>query len=95
MKQHKTNENIFKTLGFDAVAAENLRLRAEIMRFIVKLIEVNGWTQAEAAKHLHVSQPRISEIKQGKIDLFTIDKLVNILAHLDKKIDIKIKDAAA
>ncbi len=46
----------------------------------------NGWSQAEAAKRFHVAQPSISEIKQGKIDLFTIDKLVNMLANINKKL---------
>lgn len=95
MKLIKGSDNIFKDLGFDEAEAENLRLRAEIIRFISALIDGNGWSQAEAAERFRVAQPRISEIKQGKIDLFTIDKLVNMLANVDKKIDIHIRNTAA
>jgi predicted XRE-type DNA-binding protein len=45
-----------------------------------KLIEDEGLTQARAARLLGVSQPRVSDLIRGRIDLFSIDALVNLLA---------------
>lgn len=46
-----------------------------------KKIEAKGMKQAEAAKLLGVTQPRVSDLYQGKIHLFSIDSLVDMLAH--------------
>ena len=46
-----------------------------------KLIESRGLTQAQAARLFGVTQPRISDLKRGKIDLFSIDSLVEMLGH--------------
>lgn len=46
-----------------------------------KLIDSRGFTQAEAAKYFGVTQPRISDLKRGKIDRFSIDSLVEMLGH--------------
>jgi predicted XRE-type DNA-binding protein len=71
--------NVFADLGFPTEEAANLKMRA---RFMGELRErIAGMTQAEAAERLHVSQPRVSDLTRGKIGLFTIDALVNMLAH--------------
>lgn len=56
--------------------AENMRIRAELMLAIERFIKERGWTQKEAAQHLNVTQPRISDLMRGKIALFSIDSLV-------------------
>ncbi len=73
--------------------ALNMKLRSELMMQIRQAIEVNGWTQKKAAKKLGVTQPRISDLFRGKIDLFSLDMLVNMLASMGKKVEIKIKAA--
>ena len=52
-------------------------------------------TQAQAAKLLGVSQPRISDLKRGKLHLFTIDILVNMLVKLGKPVQLVIDDRIA
>lgn len=94
MKKRIANKNIFKDLGFGNAEAQHLLLRAELMQEILNIIERKGWTQAQAAKHMGISQPRISEIKADKIELFTIDNLVTMLATLNKRVEIRIKNAA-
>ncbi len=81
-------------MGFSNAEAQHLLLRAELMQEILNIIERKGWTQAQAAKHMGISQPRISEIKADKIELFTIDNLVTMLATLNKRVEIRIKNAA-
>ncbi len=73
--------------------ALNMKLRSELMIQIMQTIEVKGWTQKKAAKKLGVTQPRISDLLRGKIDLFSLDMLVNMLASLGDEVEIKIKAA--
>ena len=77
----KSSGNVFTDLGFDAEEAENLRVRSELMVAIAKLIEKRGLTQAEAAKLLGVTQPRISDLTRGKIDRFSVDTLIAMLGR--------------
>lgn len=65
------------------------------MMAISEHIKENNLTQAQAAKVFGVSQLRINEIIGGKIGLFSIDKLVLMLAHIGKHIDVIISDKAA
>ncbi len=71
----------------------NMKLRSDLMLQIRQVIEVNGWTQKKAAKNLGVTQPRISDLLRGKIDLFSLDMLVNMLASMGEEVEIKIKAA--
>jgi predicted XRE-type DNA-binding protein len=73
--------------------ALNMKLRSELMMQIRQAIEVNGWTQKKAAKKLGVTQPRISDLSRGKIDLFSLDMLVNMLASMGEEVEIIIKAA--
>lgn len=58
--------------GGNEAEAENLKIRAALIRAIEKYIENNNLTQAAAAKLMGVYQPRVSDLLQGKIDKFTI-----------------------
>lgn len=75
--------------------AENLRLRSKLMRVLTK--EVCSWDlpQKEAAQRLHVTQPRLSELLNGKIDKFSLDALVNLLGNADLEVDFTVKEKAA
>lgn len=86
--------NVFADLGFEPEEAENLRVRADLMIAIKTLIHEKGWTQQEAARQLGVSQPRISEICRGKIGLFTVDKLINLLARAGQQVAVQIFEDA-
>ena len=65
--------NVFADLGFPEEEAENLLARTVFMAEIRKVIRENGWTQAKAAEHLNVSQPRISDLMHGRIERFSVD----------------------
>jgi len=54
--------------------------RFELMSKLSELIKFQGWTQKEAAAKLGVTQPRISDLTRGKIDLFSLDTLVDMAA---------------
>jgi predicted XRE-type DNA-binding protein len=54
--------------------------RSQLMNRLSELIRHQGWTQREAATMLGVTQPRISDLTRGKVDLFSLDTLVDMAA---------------
>jgi predicted XRE-type DNA-binding protein len=86
--------SVFSDLGFKPAEAENLRIRSAMMRALVGFIRDNKLTQARAAELLGVTQPRISDLMRGKIDLFSIDSLVNLLAAVGLRVDVRVKSVA-
>jgi predicted XRE-type DNA-binding protein len=75
-------------------AAANMKLRSALMMALTRHIERENLTQKEAAKAFGVTQPRISDLTRGKIDLFGLDTLVNMAASAGLRVDIKLKKAA-
>lgn len=86
--------NIFLDLGFPPGEAENLKIRADLMREIMGIIRERVMKQKKAAELFGVSQPRISELMRGRINEFSIDSLVNMLAHAGMTVDVSIRAAA-
>ena len=78
----RSSGNVFKDLGFGREEAEHLMIRSELMIKIEKLLKARGLTQAEAAKIMRVSQPRVSDLLRGRLDLFSTDALIDMLARL-------------
>jgi len=74
--------------------AENMKLRSGLMMALEQHIKANGWTQAEAAGVLGVTQPRVSDLMRGKIDLFGIDTLVNMLTAAGLRVEMHVSKAA-
>jgi predicted XRE-type DNA-binding protein len=70
--------------------AENMKLRAKLMSAIIDYIDREGLSQAQAAKLMAVTQPRISDLVRGKIDLFSLDALVSMLSAAGLHVDLKI-----
>ncbi|NNM59906.1 MAG: XRE family transcriptional regulator [Legionellales bacterium] len=95
MKSHITKGSVLDDLGFDMQEAENMKIRAALMRAIGEEMSRKKLTQAAAAKLLGISQPRISDLKRGKIHLFTIDCLVGLLSKLGKPVHLVIDDRLA
>lgn len=90
MKTTRSSNNVFKDLGFDREEAENLRVRAMLMTALEKHIRHEKMTQSEAAKRLCVTQPRISDLIHGKIDVFSVDTLITMLSQAGLKVKIQI-----
>lgn len=70
--------NVFRDLGFSADEAEHLIVRADLLIHLQKALTARGLTQAKAAKILHVTQPRVSDVLRGRIDLFSTDSLIDM-----------------
>lgn len=87
-KIRRSPGNVFRDLNFSAEEAENLRIGSELMARLVRVIEERDLTQAEAARILGVTQPRVSDLVRGKIDLFSIDTLVNMLGRAGLRVTV-------
>src|SRR5438105_12919481 len=74
--------NVFRDLGFSKEESEHLLVRADLMIQVQKAIASKGLNQAESAKTLRVTQPRVSDLLRGRIDLFSTDTLIDMLARL-------------
>ena len=87
------NGNVFVDLGFDPVTAANLKLRAEMLAAIEQWVNDSGLTQKAIGELLGVSQARVSDLKRGKIDKFSLDMLVGFAAKLGMEAHLVIKAA--
>jgi predicted XRE-type DNA-binding protein len=87
--------NVWDAIESDPATAENMKLRSGLMMALSDHIEREGLSQAQAAKLFNVTQPRISDLTRGKIELFSIDTLVNMLAAAGLHVDMKIARASA
>ena len=94
MKITKGSDNVFRDIGFGEVEAENLKLRSDLMIRIEKYVKQSGMTQAEAARELGITQPRLNQLLKGKIQLFSLDALVNMLANAGMRVTMSAKKAA-
>ena len=82
LKMTRSTGNVFRDLGFSSDEAEHLRIRSDLLLQLQKVIESKGLKQAEAAKLLEVTQPRVSDLMRGRVDLFSVDTLIDMLARL-------------
>jgi predicted XRE-type DNA-binding protein len=74
--------------------AENMKIRSALMMALKKHISLKGLSQKQASELFKVTQPRVSDLMRGKIDLFGIDTLVNMVAAAGMHVEMRISDAA-
>jgi predicted XRE-type DNA-binding protein len=84
---------VWDAIEATSAQAKNMKLRSSLMMAIIKHIKSNGLNQTQAAKLFGVTQPRISDLMRGKINLFSIDTLVAILSSAGLQIEMKIQRA--
>lgn len=90
----ETYASVWDAIEDTSAEAENMKLRARLMMALEQHMVSRGWTQAEAARQLGVTQPRISDLKRGKIDLFALDGLVTMAAAAGLTVEMTVTEAA-
>lgn len=98
MKTKRKAEKVssaFEAIYGPGEKAINLEIRALLMMKIEKFIKDNDFTQEEAAETLDISRVRVSYLLNHHIDKFSIDKLVNILEHINQRVSVTVKAIAA
>jgi predicted XRE-type DNA-binding protein len=83
--------NVFRDLGFSKEESEHLLIRADLLIQVQKAIVSKRLKQAEAATILRVTQPRVSDLLRGRIDLFSTDSLIDMLARLGVGVRLVVK----
>ena len=86
--------NVWDAIEETPAQAENMRLRSVLMMALKDHLARTELSQSEAAKLLGVTQPRISDLKRGKIELFGLDTLVNMIGAAGLHIEMRVSDAA-
>lgn len=73
--------------------AENMKIRSQLMLQLKDHITRSGLSQSAAAKLYGVTQPRVSDLMRGKINLFAIDALVNMAAAAGLQVQLQLQEA--
>lgn len=73
---------------------ENMKLRSALMMALKDHIVRANLSQAQAAELFRVTQPRVSDLMRGKINLFAIDTLVNMAAAAGMHVEMSVRKAA-
>ncbi len=94
LKIEKGSGNIFRDLGFPPEEAQNLIMRAELMIKIEQFVRKSGMTQKEAARLIGITQPRLNLLLKRKIELFSLDALVNMVARAGMQVKLTVRKAA-
>ena len=91
-KIHRGSGNVFADIG--VTFPERVQARAEIMFLIAKIIKKRGLTQKQAAKFLGIPQSKVSCLVNGKLRMFSLDHLFQLLNSLDNDVEITVKPKA-
>ncbi len=84
--------NVFADLGLSD--PDDRRLRVQLATRLNDLLEVEGMTQATAAKRLGISQPHVSELKNYKLGRFSSERLLHFITLMDRDVEIFIRPRA-
>jgi predicted XRE-type DNA-binding protein len=90
----KSYASVWDAIEKNPAQAENLKLRSALMMALKEHIANEGLSQTAAAKVFGVTQPRISNLMRGKIELFGLDMLVNMLATAGLRVTLQVEKAA-
>ncbi|MHB1701707.1 MAG: helix-turn-helix domain-containing protein [Acidobacteriaceae bacterium] len=74
--------------------AENMKLRSALVTALREHITRSGMSQAQAAQMLGVTQPRVSDLVRGKINLFGLDALVNMATAAGLHVELRAMESA-
>jgi len=81
--------NVFRDLGM--ADADVLQAKADLVFKISAIIEQRELSQVEAAQILRVTQPKISALLSGRLDGFSLERIMRFLAALDQRVDIRVR----
>lgn len=94
MSKKQRFSSVWDAIEDTPAEAENMKLRSELLLALKSRISQLGMTQAQAAKLFGVTQPRVSDLMRGKINLFGLDALVNMATIAGLHIELRIREAA-
>ena len=84
--------NVFLDMRIPPGEAAHLLLRSGLLSHLTDLIKRRKLSQKQAAKLLGVTQPRVSDLMRGKLQLFSLDTLVDMLTRLGVSVTLELKE---
>jgi predicted XRE-type DNA-binding protein len=87
-------ESVWDAIEDTPAEAEKMKLRSQLMMQLTRHIKESRLNQTEAARLFGVTQPRISDLMRGKINLFSIDSLTDMAAAAGLHIELRLRKAA-
>ena len=91
MKVTESCGNVFADIGLPD--AEELRAKADLMIAVTRIIRERQLTQTQAAAIVGVSQPKISALLRGRMEGFSIERLIRLLAALGYEVVVQVRPA--
>ena len=90
----QTFANVWDALEDSPEDAATMTMRSNVMAIINATIR--GWntTQAQAARRLGITQPRLNDLLKGKINKFSLDTLLTLATRAGLKVKIDVRAAA-
>lgn len=92
MQENQRFDSVWDALEDTPQAAQNMTLRSDLMIDLEQYIKRRKLTQTQAAELFGVTQPRISDLKRGKIGLFSLDALINMAVTAGMKVEMRITE---
>jgi predicted XRE-type DNA-binding protein len=92
--KRKSYASVWDAIEDNPATAENMKLRSSLMIALKNHIDAEGLSQSQAAKLFGVTQPRVSDLLRGKITLFSLDTLVNMVAAAGLHVEVQVAKAA-
>jgi predicted XRE-type DNA-binding protein len=87
---HEGSSNVYADLGYPD--AEEMLIKAKLVRKISEIVRSKGLTQVEAAKVLGLTQPKVSALFRGQFRGISERKLIDCLTGLGRDVEIVVKD---
>jgi predicted XRE-type DNA-binding protein len=88
-------ESIWDAIEDTPEQAENMKLRSLLIMALSEHIRCNELSQTKAAQLFQVTQPRISDLMRGKVNLFSLDSLINMAVTAGLHVELRIKELEA
>ncbi|HXZ00394.1 MAG TPA: XRE family transcriptional regulator [Stellaceae bacterium] len=94
MTKAKTFSNVWDALEDSPEDAATMTMRSNVMVAIKHRVDRWNTTQAQAARRLGITQPRLNDLLHGKINKFSLDTLLTLATRAGLKVKIAIRSAA-
>ena len=88
-------KSVWDAIEASPAEAANMKARSDVMIAIRQVIDKWKVTQAEAAKRLGITQPRLNDLLRGRIDKFSLDALMNLAVRAGLSVRVKVGRSAA
>lgn len=88
---HVGSGNVYADLGYPD--AEEMLVKAKLVRKISEIVRSKGLTQVETARILGLTQPKVSALLRGQFRGVSERKLIDCLTSLGRDVEIVVKAA--